>query len=57
MSYLSHGLTNFRPQFEDSAVAVIITKQEKLQKYERMVAGQELLESRYLTQMSVLQIH
>ncbi|KAI4178367.1 MAG: hypothetical protein L6R41_008418 [Letrouitia leprolyta] len=34
-----------RPQFEDSAVAVIITKQEKLQKYERMVAGQELLES------------
>ncbi|KAL8939030.1 MAG: hypothetical protein Q9216_003579 [Gyalolechia sp. 2 TL-2023] len=34
-----------RPQFEDSAVAVIITKQEKLQKYERMVSGQELLES------------
>ncbi|KAL8734656.1 MAG: hypothetical protein Q9166_001312 [cf. Caloplaca sp. 2 TL-2023] len=35
-----------RPQFEDSAVAVIITKQEKLQKYEKMVSGQELLESR-----------
>ncbi|KAL8776306.1 MAG: hypothetical protein Q9194_003238 [Teloschistes cf. exilis] len=34
-----------RPQFEDSAVAVIITKQEKLQKYEKMVSGQELLES------------
>ncbi|KAL9582942.1 MAG: hypothetical protein Q9212_003008 [Teloschistes hypoglaucus] len=34
-----------RPQFEDSAVAVIITKQEKLQKYENMVSGQELLES------------
>lgn len=35
-----------RPQFEDSAVAVIITKQDKLQKYEKMVSGQELLESR-----------
>ncbi|KAL9001327.1 MAG: hypothetical protein Q9169_000218 [Polycauliona sp. 2 TL-2023] len=34
-----------RPQFEDSAVAVIITKQEKLQKYEKMVSGQQLLES------------
>ncbi|KAI4195106.1 MAG: hypothetical protein LQ346_003530 [Caloplaca aetnensis] len=34
-----------RPQFEDSAVAVIITKQDKVQKYEKMVSGQELLES------------
>ncbi|KAL8901398.1 MAG: hypothetical protein Q9207_005230 [Kuettlingeria erythrocarpa] len=34
-----------RPQFEDSAVAVIITKQDKLQKYEKMVSGHELLES------------
>ncbi|KAL8917100.1 MAG: hypothetical protein Q9208_008139 [Pyrenodesmia sp. 3 TL-2023] len=34
-----------RPQFEDSAVAVIITRQDKLQKYEKMVSGQELLES------------
>ncbi|KAL8699694.1 MAG: hypothetical protein Q9201_005856 [Fulgogasparrea decipioides] len=34
-----------RPQFEDSAVAVIITKHEKLQKYEKMISGQELLES------------
>ncbi|KAL8695129.1 MAG: hypothetical protein Q9218_000297 [Villophora microphyllina] len=34
-----------RPQFGDSAVAVIITKQEKVQKYEKMVSGQELLES------------
>ncbi|KAI4104557.1 MAG: hypothetical protein LQ339_003860 [Xanthoria mediterranea] len=34
-----------RPQFEDSAVAVIITKQEKLGKYEKMVSGQQLLES------------
>ena len=35
-----------RPQFEASAVAVIITKQEKLEKYEKMVSGQQLLESR-----------
>ncbi|KAI4220190.1 MAG: hypothetical protein L6R36_007797 [Xanthoria steineri] len=34
-----------RPQFEDSAVALIITKQEKLGKYEKMVSGQQLLES------------
>ncbi|KAL8674416.1 MAG: hypothetical protein Q9168_001208 [Polycauliona sp. 1 TL-2023] len=34
-----------RPQFEDSAVAVIITKQEKVEKYEKMVSGQQLLES------------
>ncbi|KAL8710415.1 MAG: hypothetical protein Q9220_005016 [cf. Caloplaca sp. 1 TL-2023] len=34
-----------RPQFENSAVAVIITKHEKLQKYEKMVSGQEILES------------
>ncbi|KAL8962689.1 MAG: hypothetical protein Q9193_000938 [Seirophora villosa] len=38
-------LTMPRPQFEDSAVAVIITKQDKVQKYEKMVSGQELLES------------
>ncbi|KAL8851700.1 MAG: hypothetical protein Q9221_003431 [Calogaya cf. arnoldii] len=37
-----------RPQFEDSAVAVIITKQEKLEKYEKMVSGQQLLESRLI---------
>ncbi|KAL8928943.1 MAG: hypothetical protein Q9172_000695 [Xanthocarpia lactea] len=34
-----------RPQFEDSAVAVIITKQEKVERYEKMVSGQQLLES------------
>ncbi|KAL8655597.1 MAG: hypothetical protein Q9226_002980 [Calogaya cf. arnoldii] len=38
-----------RPQFEDSAVAVIITKQEKLEKYEKMVSGQQLLESSLYT--------
>ena len=35
-----------RPQFDDTAVAVIITKQEKAKKYEKMISGEELLESR-----------
>lgn len=39
------ALTVPRPQFEDSAIAVIITKQDKIKKYEMMVSGQELLES------------
>ena len=34
-----------RPQFDDSAIAVIITKQEKAKKYEQLVSGEELLES------------
>ena len=34
-----------RPQFDVTAVAVIITKQEKAKKYERLVSGEELLES------------
>ena len=34
-----------RPQFDDSAIAVIITKQDKTKKYEMMVSGEELLES------------
>ena len=34
-----------RPQFDTTAVAVIITKQEKASKYERLVSGEELLES------------
>ncbi|KAL9131211.1 MAG: hypothetical protein Q9217_000813 [Psora testacea] len=34
-----------RPQFDDSAVAVIITKQEKVRKYEKLVSGDDLLES------------
>ncbi|KAG8531018.1 uncharacterized protein KY384_004375 [Bacidia gigantensis] len=34
-----------RPQFDDSAVAVILTKQEKVQKYEKLISGQEVLES------------
>ena len=34
-----------RPQFDDSAIAVIITKQDKVKKYEKLVSGEELLES------------
>lgn len=34
-----------RPQYDDNAVAVIITKQEKVQKYEKMISGVEVLES------------
>lgn len=34
-----------RPQFDDSAVAVIMTRQSKAHKYELMVTGQELVES------------
>jgi len=35
-----------RPQFDKSAVAVIMTRQEKTKHYELMVSGQEILESR-----------
>lgn len=35
-----------RPQFDDSAVAVILTRQAKVLRYETMVTGQEILESR-----------
>lgn len=41
------ALILYRPQFEDSAIAVIITKQDRVKKYETMVSGQELLESWY----------
>jgi ATP-dependent DNA helicase HFM1/MER3 len=34
-----------RPQFDNSAVAVIMTRPEKVNKYEKMVSGQEVLES------------
>ena len=34
-----------RPQFDTTAVAIIITKQQKLGKYERLISGEELLES------------
>lgn len=34
-----------RPQFEDTAVAVIMTRQSKVAKYDKMVTGEEVLES------------
>lgn len=37
-----------RPQFDTTAVAVIMTRQEKVKKYEKMVSGQEILESWYV---------
>jgi ATP-dependent DNA helicase HFM1/MER3 len=35
-----------RPQFDNSAVAVIMTRQAKVRRYETMVTGQEVLESK-----------
>ena len=35
----------YRPQFDNSATAVILTKQEKVKKYEQLVSGTEVLES------------
>lgn len=34
-----------RPQFDDSAVAVIMTKLPRVPYYEKMITGQEILES------------
>lgn len=34
-----------RPQFDDTAVAVILTKKERVQFYEKMISGTEQLES------------
>ena len=34
-----------RPQYDTSAVAVIMTREEKTRKYERMVSGEQILES------------
>ncbi|CAI6326018.1 unnamed protein product [Periconia digitata] len=34
-----------RPQFEDSAIAVIMTRQAKVARYEKMAIGEEVLES------------
>ena len=36
-----------RPQYDTSAIAVIMTRQEKKQRYERMVSGEEVIESWY----------
>jgi len=37
-----------RPQFDTSATAVIMTRSQKIEAYNRMTSGQELLESRYV---------
>ena len=34
-----------RPQFESSACAAILTRDDKIRRYDRMVSGEELLES------------
>ena len=34
-----------RPQFDDSAVAVIMTRLTRVQHYDKMITGQEVLES------------
>lgn len=35
-----------RPQFDQSAVAIILTRLEKVAKYENLVSGEEILESK-----------
>jgi ATP-dependent DNA helicase HFM1/MER3 len=40
-----------RPQFDDTAVAVIMTRQNKARRYEMMVTGQDLLESKLHTNL------
>lgn len=34
-----------RPQFDDSAVAVIMTRNDKMERYKKMISGQDTLES------------
>ena len=58
MCYTDTGLTEYsdleimqmlgragRPQFDDSAVAVIMTRNENVDRYKKMISGQETLES------------
>ena len=37
-----------RPQYDRDAIAVIMTRQEKVRQYENLIAGQEMIESRYV---------
>jgi len=59
MTYTNEGLQEYsdlemmqmlgragRPQFDDTAVAVIMTRQTKAKRYEMMVTGQDVLESK-----------
>lgn len=41
-----------RPQFDRSAVAVVMTRQEKARRYQLMVSGQEVLESTSVSRMT-----
>lgn len=41
-----------RPQFDDTGVAVILTRSDKLQKYENIAAGKQALESRLHQQLA-----
>jgi ATP-dependent DNA helicase HFM1/MER3 len=58
MSYGDHGLAEYsdlelmqmlgragRPQFDDSAVAIIVTRSEKADRYKNLISGQDILES------------
>lgn len=58
LSYQTEGLKEYsdleimqmlgragRPQFDDSAIGVIVTKQEKAERYKRLFTGNEMLES------------
>lgn len=43
-----------RPQFDDSAVVVIMTTSERAKHYEKMISGQEIVESWYETHIGFL---
>lgn len=44
-----------RPQFDDSAVAVIMTRTHLASHYEKMISGQEILESWYVLSASIIE--
>ena len=54
LSLRRQNLTITRPQFDHTAVAVIMTRSEKAEKYEKLVAGEELLESWYVRPCNTL---
>lgn len=45
-----------RPQFDTTATAVIMTKRHHEQKYERLAAGKQIIESRLAVLCSVLKV-
>jgi ATP-dependent DNA helicase HFM1/MER3 len=42
-----------RPQFDHSAVAVIMTRVQRVSYYEKMISGHEILESWYVGTMTI----